>query len=281
MSQAAPEAISPTAHYTGYVWARNGLSHPLLATRQGRVLYEMLRPVMMVSSAAGGPTLESYLLARHGAIDVLLERALAHDGVTQVLELACGLSPRGWRFARRYGDRITYVETDLPKMADRKRRALERVGSLSDHHRVETLDVLRSDGPASLSAVTAALDRDAGIAVVVEGLIGYLETDVLESIWRRLAHHMAEFRVGVYLSDMQFGGQAGWAVRGFRTLLGAFVGGRVTLHHFNDPVAAARALERAGFSSVAIEPASALASPERRGPGRGALLAHVARARTG
>ena len=26
------EAISPTAHYTGYVWARNGLSHPALST---------------------------------------------------------------------------------------------------------------------------------------------------------------------------------------------------------------------------------------------------------
>ena len=28
-------AISPTAHYTGQVWSRNGLSHPELATREG------------------------------------------------------------------------------------------------------------------------------------------------------------------------------------------------------------------------------------------------------
>ncbi len=31
------DAISPTAHYTGYVWARNGLSHPELETLEGRV----------------------------------------------------------------------------------------------------------------------------------------------------------------------------------------------------------------------------------------------------
>ena len=32
---AASTSISPTAHYTGYVWARNGLSHPALASREG------------------------------------------------------------------------------------------------------------------------------------------------------------------------------------------------------------------------------------------------------
>ena len=31
-AMSASESISPTAHYTGYVWARNGLSHPELET---------------------------------------------------------------------------------------------------------------------------------------------------------------------------------------------------------------------------------------------------------
>ena len=47
------EAISPTAHYTGYVWARNGLSHRELATVEGRVLYESLRPMMTLSGLLG------------------------------------------------------------------------------------------------------------------------------------------------------------------------------------------------------------------------------------
>lgn len=65
----ASEAISPTAHYTGYVWARNGLSHPELQTIEGRVLFESLRPLMIAGSVLGHPTLEAYLLARHRAID--------------------------------------------------------------------------------------------------------------------------------------------------------------------------------------------------------------------
>ena len=44
---------------------------------------------------------------------VLLERAIEAGGVTQVIELACGLSPRGWRFANRYGERLRSIEADL------------------------------------------------------------------------------------------------------------------------------------------------------------------------
>ena len=33
-----PDAISPTAHYTGQVWLRRGLSHPELATWEGAAL---------------------------------------------------------------------------------------------------------------------------------------------------------------------------------------------------------------------------------------------------
>jgi O-methyltransferase involved in polyketide biosynthesis len=102
---ASSAAISPTAHYTGHVWARNGLSHPLLDTREGRVLFEARQPAMRISSLVGGPSLEAYLLARHEAIDERLEHAIEHEGVTEVVEIAAGLSPRGWRFASRHVSR--------------------------------------------------------------------------------------------------------------------------------------------------------------------------------
>ena len=171
------ETISPTAHYTGYVWARNGLSHPELATTEGRVLFESLQPIMIVSRAVGGPSLEPYLLARHRAIDALLSSAIEEHGVSQVIEVASGLSPRGWRFMNRYGDRLTYVEADLPDMAERKRAALERIGSLSESHRVQALDALRDDGPGSLAELATELDPAQGLAIITEGLLGYLDTD--------------------------------------------------------------------------------------------------------
>jgi hypothetical protein len=58
------------------VWGRSGISHPELATAEGRLLFEMLALAMAVSRALGGPTLEGLLPARHRIIDELLARAI-------------------------------------------------------------------------------------------------------------------------------------------------------------------------------------------------------------
>jgi O-methyltransferase involved in polyketide biosynthesis len=89
------DAISPTAHYTGHVWSRNGLSHPALSTREGELLFASLQPAMVASRALGGPSLEPDLMARHLAIDARVEQAIESGAATQVLEVAAGLSPRG------------------------------------------------------------------------------------------------------------------------------------------------------------------------------------------
>lgn len=270
------EAIGPTAHYTSYVWARNGLSHPALATRRGRMMFEALRPSMSVSGLLGGPTLPAYLLARHRAIDLLLGEAIESDGVSQVLELACGLSARGWRFTCRH-PHLTYVEADLPGMAERKRRALERIAPLGESHRVVSVDVLKADGPGSLAAATETLDPDAGLVLITEGLLGYLGGEQVRGVWSRIAAELARFRTGRYLADIQLAGEAGAAVRAFRAALGAFVGGPVVLAHHDRRSDAERALRRAGFSRAAVTPALELAGAVAQ-DGAGARLAHVAQA---
>ena len=249
-------AISPTAHYTGYVWARNGLSHPELATGQGRALFETLRPAMAASRLLGGPTLEGYLLARHQAIDDLLAETVETHGEAQVIEVACGLSPRGWRFARRYGDRLTYVEADLPGMAEQKRRSLERMGALSAHHRVVEMDALSASGPGSLAAVAEDLDRERPLVIITEGLLSYLERDQVLALWRRFATMLAAFPGGRYLSDLHLSADArGPHVQAFRLLLSAFVRGPVRLH-FADTAEAEEALAEAGFGSPGVRPAA-------------------------
>jgi O-methyltransferase involved in polyketide biosynthesis len=270
------ERIGPTAHYTGYVWARNGLSHPELETTEGRVLFQSLQPAMLTSSALGGPTLEAYLLARHRALDALLERAIDAGEVSQVIEVAAGLSPRGWRFARRYGDRIVYVEADLPEMAARKRAALERIGSLGASHRVAEIDALRDDdGPGSLAAIAGELDREQGLAIVTEGLLGYLPTDAVRGLWRRFARTLSGFRAGLYISDLHLGGVVTPPVRAFRLALSAFVRGRVYLH-FQDARDAEAELAAAGFGTARVRPAADVTADIVDGDrGRGSGLANI------
>jgi O-methyltransferase involved in polyketide biosynthesis len=264
------ERISPTAHYTGYVWARNGLSDPALETVEGRVLFESLRPWMAVSAALGGGTLESYLLTRHRAIDARLERAIDDRRVGQVIEVAAGLSARGLRFKRRYGDRLTYVEGDLPGMVRRKRAAL---GQLQDGHRIEELDALSDE---SLAAVAGTLDPSRGLAFVTEGLLGYLERDQVTGIWKRFARTLGAFPRGVYVSDIHIGELQNAQVRVFRLLLSAFVRGRVHLH-FGSEEEVITALHEAGFLGAEVRQATEVVGEDRD---QAARLAHIIEAST-
>jgi O-methyltransferase involved in polyketide biosynthesis len=244
-------AISPTAHYTGETWVRNGLSHPQLGTWQGRLFHGTLALPNAASRALGGPSLEGVLLARHRIIDALLEDAIA-GGVTQVVEIACGMSPRGWRFAERYGDRLAYVEADLPAMAARKRQALSEIGSLGERHRVVDLDVLRPNGPGSLESLLATLDPGAGLAIVTEGLLVYLDGATVEALWARLAGALRPFAPAVYLSDLRLArSQRGLAEHAFELLLGTFVRGKIHPYR-GDEDAAGADLRAAGFERVRL-----------------------------
>jgi len=138
---AADSRISPTAHYTSYVWVRNGLSPPALASATGRRLYRSLWPAMaLYRRVLRRPDLEEMLLLRHRCIDERLEAA----GVQQVIEIAAGFSGRGWRFTQQHPE-WNYLEGDLAPQADEKRRILEGGGLFGPHHRVLPLDALVDD----------------------------------------------------------------------------------------------------------------------------------------
>lgn len=247
-----PDAVSPTAHYTGQTWVRNDLSHPDLATWQGRILFDALRPTMALSRALGGPTLEGLLLARHRIIDRRLEEAIEAGGISQVVEVACGMAPRGWRFSNRYGDRLTYIEADLPAMAERKREALARMGSLTAHHRVADLDVLCDSGASSLESLIDTLDHRRGLAIVTEGLLTYLDDEQVAAIWRRFATALGGFPKGCYLADLRPAGPSrDLAERVFNVALSGFVRGGVHAH-FADEAEAATALKAAGFEQARL-----------------------------
>lgn len=265
-------AISPTAHYTGETWVRNGLSHPHLATWQGRMLHRSFALPLVASRALGGPTLEGLLLARHRIIDSILDD-LIRGGVSQVIEIACGMSPRGWRFTEQYGDRLTYIEADLPGMAQRKRDALARMDSLTDRHWVADVDVLQEGGPGSLEALVETLDPAKGLVVISEGLLTYLDHETVTALWARIANALGRFDRGVYLSDLRFAKQdRGLPERTFDIVLGAFVRGKVHPHRGDEATAEAE-LHSAGFKEAHLHPGDKhpAAAALRHDPGAGVV----------
>ena len=195
-------AISPTALYTGTVWRRNGLSHPAFATFAGTALWTGLVGPRRAASLLGAPDLDALLLARHHSIDTLLERAIDAGEISQVVEIAAGLSPRGWRFTSRYGSDLTYVETDLPGMTRRKADLLARAELMGPGHRVRVLDAFAPTGPNSLDALADELDPDQGTAVITEGLINYFPMSHVLTLWNSVGSTLHRFPRGLYLSDL-------------------------------------------------------------------------------
>jgi O-methyltransferase involved in polyketide biosynthesis len=254
MSRAHPETISPTAHYTGYVWYAHGHSHEAFATREGRLMYHALRAPNAIAERVKLPTLEGMLLARHRLIDLRLALAIETGSIGQIVEVAAGLSPRGWRFRNRYGDRITYVEADLPGMLAHKRRVLARVGGETEHHRTMEIDALIDQGPTSIAGVLATLDPEVGTAIITEGLVNYFDMPTLLGMWKRFASGLRRFPSNLYLSDLILReGNAGPFVTGFSWLLSAFVRGKVHMH-FDSADAAELALVESGLPGTLLDP---------------------------
>lgn len=274
------ETISWTAHYTGYVWFASGLSHEAFATSKGRAFYRAMRPANVVAERIGAPTLDGMLLGRHELIDLRLARAIDAGEIGQVVEVAAGLSPRGWRFREQYGSRITYVEADLPEMRVLKQEALADVGGETDHHYTAEVDALADDGPTSIAALCATLDPTRGTAIITEGLVNYFTTPTLLGMWSRFACALARFPRGIYLSDLITQEHNGSLyARAFGKLLSRATRANVTMH-FPTDADAVNALAAAGLDGALLAPkdfARHLHGVEMRGADRVRIVEAIAR----
>ncbi len=251
MSQSPPrtERISPTAYATGYLWYKLGLSHPAMATPQGERLDKYFSLLMKV---LGGKVFQNLMIARHKGIDSLLERAIEDGRIGQVIEIAAGLSGRGIRMSQKYGQRLRYIETDLPHMAALKRKLLDEAKLLSDRHQVMDLNALAQTGPDSLTEIVKSLDPNVGTAIITEGLMNYLHPLSARAVWGRIARNLKTFPQGLYLADVYLVQQhRGLAAKLFGGVIQLFVRGRMHIH-FESVEHGQRLMQDAGFVNAVI-----------------------------
>lgn len=253
MSTTDTSSISFTAYYTGQTWLENGLSADFFSTREGRLLFNALRPVEFFGERLLGTNIRTTLLQRHAIEDECIERAIIDEGYSQIIELACGLSPRGYRFMQGFPEKnLRYIETDLPGMAKRKRHLL--AGHIPAHadHRVVVCNILEQNSPDSLESVFAReLDPTRKTLVITEGLVNYFSLDAMTALWQRLAQLLKGFPEGRYITEEYLQVQAGrWQplVAGYSETLKRLSRSSVSLHfHPNEDIAAH--FSRCGFNA--------------------------------
>ncbi|MGK3626472.1 class I SAM-dependent methyltransferase, partial [Acinetobacter sp. A11] len=179
----------------GYIWYQMGISHEALATTKGKSLAYLVHPIESWAEKYVGGSMRTTLKQRHTMLDHHLEQLIQESPDLQVLEIACGLSPRGWWFRQHYPS-ITYRELDLPDMAQTKQNALQQI----EKNAPEVLSVdLFTEAFAQAFEVFAP---NRPLVVISEGLINYFDKDLLKQLIQSIGHYGATFKKFHYLTDL-------------------------------------------------------------------------------
>lgn len=119
----------------------------------------------------------------------------------QIIELACGYSPRGLIMTQR-DPSLVYIETDFPAVIERKRRILEEIESsegiaLSKNHHLVSLDAIEGDISQSLRSL---IDKNKRTLVIAETLANYLNPSEHDFLMDNVEKMLDRFKHGAYLS---------------------------------------------------------------------------------
>jgi len=187
--------ISFTAHYTGYIWYTMGISHPVFATSKGKMLAKLVHPLESWAEKFVGGSMRTTLKQRHRMIDQHLTRLIEQHPDLQVLEIASGLSPRGWNFRQKF-PHIDYRELDLPDMAKVKTQALRQIDV--DSPEVLSVDLFTADFEQAFHV----FDPNRPLVVISEGLINYFNKDMLLQLLQAIYRYGQNFKELHYLTDI-------------------------------------------------------------------------------
>lgn len=247
-------SISFTALYTGHVWYKHGMSARFFTSPRADLMYNAVRPINFVGEQLLGMSLGDMLLQRHRIMDHRIRQLIEQEGVTQILEIACGLSPRGYTFSRQY-PHLHYVEADLPGMATRKQSLLLRHQGFGPNHKVVACNIFESGEPNGLDHVLAnVLEPGRPTIIITEGLVNYFDLPTISGFWKKLAQLGQQFPAAWYITDLvpevkEFHKRV--LVSAAQKALGVMTQSRTNLHFRTDPDVE-RGFRQCGFQSVTV-----------------------------
>lgn len=124
----------------------------------------------------------------------LIDKLLAEQGASQVIELAAGFSSRGLLLTQ--SSDVQYVEIDLPEVAERKEQILKNIVTIPENLHIQAGNALRS---SDFDKATAYFEDDKSVAFVNEGLLRYLTLEEKAAVAKNIKAVLESYG-GVWIS---------------------------------------------------------------------------------
>lgn len=164
------EKISPTAKFVAYLRSFTDIPYTkeIAEVSDAKKAFEELAGESKESLIRFSP----YWEARYKATN----RIIMREGITQILEVAAGLSPRG--IAMTENPEIVYVVTDLPQILDQEKMIAEATLSRLNCRRPNLhFEIANALDSKSLLKVLSILKPERPVAIITEGLIPYFNRE--------------------------------------------------------------------------------------------------------
>jgi O-methyltransferase involved in polyketide biosynthesis len=187
------EKISPTAKFVAYL--RTFTDIPFAKEIADESAAERTYQQLAGESRESLIRFSPYWEARYKATDCIITQR----GITQILEVAAGLSPRG--LAMTENPDVVYVVTDLPQILDQEKAIAEAILARLNSHRpnlhFETANALDLE---SLLRASTVFVSDRPVAIVTEGLLPYLNREE-ETVLASNIHEILSRYPGVWIAS--------------------------------------------------------------------------------
>lgn len=174
--------LSITALYTAHAWSWAAFPHAhLLIDHHTRTAFRLTNAIVDFARwwRPDAPSLRHSLAQRHQVIDALTV-GLAHG---QVVELACGLSPRCLTLSADPATRC--LEVDLPHVIDHKRQRL--LTTPEGRAALDRPNLQLLAGDVRTLDLSTWLDPNLPVTVTAEGLLMYFDGQTRRAVWSRIA----------------------------------------------------------------------------------------------
>jgi len=186
--------ISPTAKFVAYIRTFTDIpfAKEIAAESLAKKDFEIL-------AGKSAESITTQFIPLYEARYKATAQVIAQRSITQVLEIAAGLSPRG--LAMTENPNVVYVATDLPQILEEEKAITEAILAKLNIHRPHLhFRIVNALDRKSLLEVATLFQSSKPIAIITEGLLPYFSREEKETLAGNI-HDLLKKYNGIWITS--------------------------------------------------------------------------------